>query len=167
MKSIKYLALLFFIPSLCSAQDSSAEFAQIKKVLGKWEGTLVRSAQEDIPITLEYTLISNGSAIVERSNEDGVAMLTAFADDGGRLLATHYCGLGNQPQLNATEATANSVFFKTDTARSGLEKSKDQFVATWSFENLEAGGNEFTYTYTVSNPDNTIETNSAKMRRIN
>jgi len=104
---------------------------------------------------------------VERSNEDGVEMITTFVDDGGQLLATHYCGLGNQPRLNAIEATGNSVFFKTDAERSGLEKSKDQFVDTWSFENLEAGGNEFTYTYTVSNPDNTVETNSARMRRIN
>ena len=98
MKLTKYLALLIFVPNLCLAQDSSEEFAQIQKVLGKWEGTLVRSAQEDIPITLEYTLISNGTAIVERSIEDGVEMMTAFVDNGDQLLATHYCGLGNQPK---------------------------------------------------------------------
>ena len=166
MKITKYLALLIFVPNLCLAQDSSAEFDQIQKVLGKWEGTLVRSAQEDIPITLEYTLISNGTAIVERSIEDGVEMMTAFVDNGDQLLATHYCGLGNQPKLNATAATDNSVFFKTDTEKSGLKKSNDQFVDTWSFENLETGGNEFTYTYTVSNPDNTVETNSANMKRV-
>lgn len=53
--------------SLFFLQFIWAEFAQIQKVIGKWEGTLVRSAQEDIPITLEYRLISNESAIVERA----------------------------------------------------------------------------------------------------
>ena len=105
MKLTKYLALLIFVPNLCLAQDSSAEFDQIQKVLGKWEGTLVRSAQEDIPITLEYTLISNGTAIVERSIEDGVEMMTAFVDNGDQLLTTHYSFMTKMWNISGLEST--------------------------------------------------------------
>ena len=163
--------LLLFAFAVCLSHPSfSAEksngFLQMQNVLGKWEGTLVRSAQEDIPITLEYKLISDGSALVEHSNENGVEMMTAFADQSGELLATHYCALGNQPKMSISGSTDSSISFTTDKKLSGLSASEESFVDTWTFSDLRKGSDRFTYTYTVSNPDKTIETNTAIMRRL-
>ena len=165
MKNFFLICITFFFSSLSYAAEKSSGFLQMQNILGKWEGTLIRSAQEDIPISLEYKLISDGSAIVEYSNEDGIEMMTAFADQSGELLATHYCALGNQPKLTVSKSTDTSVSFSTDRKLSGLDSSQDSFVDTWTFSDLKKGTDQFTYTYTVLNSDNTVEKNSAVMRR--
>mgnify|MGYP004080099817 CR=1 FL=1 len=165
MKNFFLICITFFFFSLSHAAEKSSGFLQMQSILGKWEGTLVRSAQENIPISLEYKLISDGSAIVEHSNEDGVEMMTAFADQSGELLATHYCALGNQPKMTISKSTETSVSFSTDRKLSGLDPAKDSFVDTWTFSDLQKDADQFTYTYTVLNSDNTVETNSAVMRR--
>ena len=165
MKNFFLFCITFYFSSLSYAAEKSSGFLQMQNILGKWEGTLIRSAQEDIPISLEYKLISDGSAIVEHSNEDGTEMMTAFADQNGELLATHYCALGNQPKLTVSKSTDTSVSFSTDRKLSGLDSSQDSFVDTWTFSDLKKGTDQFTYTYTVLNSDNTVETNSAVMRR--
>ena len=90
---------------------------------------------------------------------------SAFADQSGELLATHYCALGNQPKLTVSKSTDTSVSFSTDRKLSGLDPSQDSFVDTWTFSDLKKGTDQFTYTYTVLNSDNTTEKNSAVMRR--
>ena len=163
MKNFLLICITFCFNSLSHAAEKSSGFLQMQSILGKWEGTLVRSAQENIPISLEYKLISDGSAIVEHSNEDGVEMMTAFADQSGELLATHYCALGNQPKMTISKSTETSVSFSTDRKLSGLDPAKDSFVDTWTFSDLQKDADQFTYTYTVLNSDNTVETNSAVM----
>ena len=165
MKNFFLICITFYFSSLSYAAEKSSGFLQMQNILGKWEGTLIRSAQEDIPISLEYKLISDGSAIVEHSNEDGTEMMTAFADQNGELLATHYCALGNQPKLTVSKSTDTSVSFSTDRKLSGLDPSQDSFVDTWTFSDLKKDTDQFTYTYTVLNSDNTVEKNSAVMRR--
>ena len=165
MKNFFLFCITFYFSSLSYAAEKSSGFLQMQNILGKWEGTLIRSAQEDIPISLEYKLISDGSAIVEHSNEDGIEMMTAFADQSGELLATHYCALGNQPKLTVSKSTDTSVSFSTDRKLSGLDPSQDSFVDTWTFSDLKKGTDQFTYTYTVLNSDKTVEKNSAVMRR--
>ena len=166
MKNFFLIAISFCFISLSHAAEKSSGFLQMQNVLGKWEGTLIRSAQEDIPISLEYKMISDGSAIVEHSNEDGIEMMTAFADQSGKLLATHYCALGNQPKMSVSDSTDSSISFSTNRKLSGLDPANDSFVDTWTFSDLKKGTDQFTYTYTVLNSDNTVETNSAVMRRI-
>ena len=166
MKNLLLFAFFLCLSNLSFSAEKSSGFLQMQNVIGKWQGTLIRSAQEDIPITLEYKLISDGSALVEHSNEDGVEMMTAFADQSGELLATHYCALGNQPKMNVSGSTDSSISFSTDKKLSGLDASKESFVDTWTFSDLRKGSDQFIYTYTVSNPDKTIETNTAMMRRI-
>ncbi len=165
MKNVLLFAFALCLSNLSFSADKSSGFLQMQNVIGKWEGTLVRSAQEDIPITLEYKLISDGSALVEHSNEDGVEMMTAFADQSGELLATHYCALGNQPKMTVSDSTDSSVSFSTNRKLSGLDPANDSFVDTWTFSDLKKGAEQFTYTYTVLNSDSTVETNSAVMRR--
>lgn len=72
-----------------------AVFKELTSLAGKWEGT-----QDGTPVKVTYTLMANGSALMEEmkpGNES--AMITMFTVDGDRLIATHYCSARNQPQM--------------------------------------------------------------------
>jgi len=74
---------------------SEAAFARLASLSGEWKGS-----QQGIAITLTYTLTADGSALMEEMRSAGSApMITMFSVDGSRLLATHYCTAGNQPNM--------------------------------------------------------------------
>jgi hypothetical protein len=63
-------------------------------------------------ITVEYRLLSNGSALVETfTTSSGKQTLSAYHRDGRQLMVTHYCAQGNQARLKAVEAGADRVVF--------------------------------------------------------
>jgi hypothetical protein len=77
---------------------SDAALRQLASLAGNWEG-----AQDGVPIELTYTVTANGSAVMEEAKPgDGGAMITMFTVDGDHLVATHYCAVGNQPQMVST-----------------------------------------------------------------
>ncbi|HJQ10532.1 MAG TPA: hypothetical protein VJ840_05810 [Gemmatimonadaceae bacterium] len=96
------IAGFFAIAQSLSAQarsanntKSEAALKQLASLVGNWEGV-----QDGVPIELTYTLTANGSAVMEEAKPgDGGAMITMFTVDGDRLVATHYCAVGNQPQM--------------------------------------------------------------------
>jgi hypothetical protein len=45
---------------------------------------------------------SGGTAILSEITGKGEEMVTMFHMDNGRVLATHYCGVGNQPRMQAS-----------------------------------------------------------------
>ena len=74
---------------------SAAVFHQLASLVGDWEGI-----QDGVPIKVTYTLTANGSALMEQMQpEHSPVMITMFTVDGDRLIATHYCSAGNQPQM--------------------------------------------------------------------
>ena len=85
-----------------SAQDhspdrtnSEAAFKQLASLAGEWE-----TVQDGTPIKETYTLTANGSALlVETKPRNEPAMITMVTVDGDRVIATHYCSAGNQPQM--------------------------------------------------------------------
>jgi len=82
---------------------SEAAFARLAALAGEWEGT-----QQGVAITVAYRLIADGTTLMEEMRPAASApMITMFSVDGDRLLATHYCSAGNQPQM-ATGAIAST-----------------------------------------------------------
>ena len=74
---------------------SEAAFKQLASLAGEWEGV-----QDGVPIKETYTLTANGTALMsETKPANSPAMITMFTVDGDRLIATHYCSAGNQPQM--------------------------------------------------------------------
>jgi hypothetical protein len=74
---------------------SEAAFGRLTALVGEWEGI-----QQGVPVRLTYTLTADGTALMEQAQPAGSpAMITMFTVDGDRLLATHYCSMGNQPQM--------------------------------------------------------------------
>lgn len=77
--------------------DAGGAFSRLKELVGDWD---VESAQGKAHSRFE--LIAGGSVLLEHFAEPGgQEMLTAFHLDGNRLVLTHYCVAGNQPQMVA------------------------------------------------------------------
>jgi hypothetical protein len=74
---------------------SDAAFKQLTALAGEWE-----AIQDGTPVSETYTLTANGSALlIETKPANKTAMITMVTVDGDRLIATHYCSAGNQPQM--------------------------------------------------------------------
>jgi hypothetical protein len=70
---------------------------KMKSLVGAWEGR-----EGGQPISVTYTLVSNGMSLMESLNgEHDMNMVTMYAPDGDTIVATHYCALGNQPRMRA------------------------------------------------------------------
>ena len=80
----------------------SAEFEQLKSLAGVWKGTMpMGPGGEPMEMSLDIRVIAGGSAILERSMPGSpMEMVTVYHDQGDGLTLTHYCMLGNQPQMD-------------------------------------------------------------------
>jgi len=93
---------------VCAGNESPA-FDRLKALVGEWEGR-----NQGGPVKITYTLVSGGSALMERlqpANEP--EMITMYTADGDRILVTHYCSQGNQPEMatGAMKAKADKYSF--------------------------------------------------------
>jgi len=98
---MKKLAILLAIAIAANAENqntrSTATFAQMKSLVGEW-----KAVQEGVPVTETYKLTANDTALMaETRSANEPAMITMITVDGDRLIATHYCTAGNQPQMVA------------------------------------------------------------------
>ena len=164
MKNLIFILTLVFALTM-NANINLNDFDNLKKLEGKWMGMLERTDGSSDMLNLEYSITSNGSALLEESNTGGIEMLTIFNNHGDKLLATHYCGLQNKPILDLV-SYKNGVFsFKTDTSKSGLKQGEEMYVDTWSIS-LSEDGTEMDYIYTVVGPDGVAFTATAKLKRM-
>ena len=78
----------FKIGDVEMASDAKSEaFEQVKKKLGKWEGTMTQGLTGAVfDVSYVFRLTSGGNTITETLVEDGVEMLTTYSDDDGKLV---------------------------------------------------------------------------------
>ena len=88
-------------PAAGGDAKTNAGWERMKSLIGRWEGTA-----EGHPVSLTYRLVSNGTTLMETMDMPGEseAMITMYHPDGGELVATHYCAVGNQPRLRLRSA---------------------------------------------------------------
>lgn len=76
---------------------SNAAWDKLKALVGNWEGT-----ENGKPFHVSYKLVSSGTALMETlDGPDAMQMITIYTQDGGSILMTHYCSMGNQPRMRA------------------------------------------------------------------
>jgi hypothetical protein len=138
-------------PAANTEVDSGTAFSRMKALVGDWD---VESAQGKAHSRFE--LIAGGSVLLEHFTEPGgQEMLTAYHLDGNRLVLTHYCMVGNQPQMVAEKF--DSASGEVDFAFAGGSNiapgaghmhdavfhlaSNDHFDAKWDF--VEGGKVKF------------------------
>lgn len=107
------------------AAADSADFARLKTLVGSWEGTASDSKEK---VTVEYSLTAGGSALVEKLFPGTThEMLSVYYDRGGKVAMTHYCMLGNHPELRLKSSGGKSLRFEL-AGRSGLGSAKEDHM---------------------------------------
>ena len=149
-----------------NAASDPNDFEELKSLEGKWAGTLERTDGSSDEFTLDYTVTSNGSAILEESDTGGTEMLSIFNFQNDELLLTHYCGLQNKPISKLTGNNNGVLSFATDSEMSGLTLEKDTYVTSWEINLLPEDENQLMYKYTVSGPDGDVFTATSTLSRI-
>jgi hypothetical protein len=99
MKSprLAFSLVLVLATAAFAQSDAHKTFDQLKTLKGNWEGKA--SNGKDLKVTFRST--AAGSALMsEILGEEN--MVTMFHVDNDRLLATHYCAVGNQPRMQAS-----------------------------------------------------------------
>ena len=76
--------------------NDAAAFEQLKSLAGLWAGKVADESAMDVQV--RYEVMSSGKAVFEHLFPDTEhEMVTAYFLASGRLQATHYCAIGNQP----------------------------------------------------------------------
>ena len=99
------IAALAFASTLALAQsDAQKAFATLKDMPGTWQGS-----SPEGPVKVTFKVTAGGSAVMSEilGKED---MISMFHMDGGRLLLTHYCTVGNQPRMAASVSLDAKTF---------------------------------------------------------
>ena len=125
------------------AQHASLE--QFKQLAGEWVGK--GPGKDGHDVTVKYAVTAGGSAVVETifPGTDH-EMVTVIHRDGDDLLLTHYCHLGNQPQMKATaNGDGKKIEFKFVRA-TNLKSDKDRHMheATYTFVDKDTLKSEWT-----------------------
>ena len=165
MKKILTLYLVLFT-TLSFSQNDKETFDQLKKLEGKWIGTINYTNRDSEPINLEYSIRSNGSAIVEESNEGGIEMMTIFNIQNEKILSTHYCGLQNRPVSELESNEMGVITFKTNEKTSDLNSKEDTFVGSWKLNLMPNKMGSFVYSYTVVGPNGNVFSAEAEMNKV-
>ena len=94
-------------------KPGSAEFERIKALAGVWKGTSETDGKTE-PAEIDYKVTSMGSAVVETLFPGTPhEMVSIYHDnDDGKLSMTHYCGLGNRPELDLKKADNDRLEFE-------------------------------------------------------
>lgn len=144
MKLLTLISSIVVLSSLTSCQTGkpmpcadmppykgSAAFEQMKSLVGKWSANSPMMGK----VNTEFRVIAGGS-VVEETFEKGtpMEMLSVYHDVNGRLMMTHYCMLRNQPRMQLTKSTANSLTFDF-VPTPGLNATKEMHMhgATYTF----------------------------------
>ena len=142
----------------------SKAFEQVRKKIGKWEGTMVQGIDGNvIDVSYEFALTSGGNTITETLIEDGVQMLTTYSDDDGDLVVRHYCGLGTEPVFKVTKLTSKDMVISLDKSKVDLHAEHESFVTgmKWTMNN----DTSITFENTVM-LDGSLTTNVAQLKKV-
>ncbi len=88
------------------AAPVNATFQRMKALVGTWSGGATGTT------TVTYTLVSDGSALMERLQPAGEPeMISMYAPDGDGVMMTHYCSMHNQPRMRAAASATGPIEF--------------------------------------------------------
>ena len=145
-------------------EKKSKAFEQVRKKIGKWEGTMIQGIDGNvIDVSYEFAITSGGNTITETLIEDGVQMLTTYSDDDGDLVVRHYCGLGTEPVFKVTKLTSKDMIISLDKSKVDLHAEHESFVTgmKWTMNN----DNSITFENTVM-LDGSLTTNVAQLKKV-
>lgn len=88
------------------------DFDTLKGLVGTWEGTSAMNGKDE-KVTVVYELTSGGTAIEEKLMPGTPQeMVSMYYKNGKSLAMTHYCALGNHPQMQLKEGDSHHLSFE-------------------------------------------------------
>jgi hypothetical protein len=103
--------LLAFNSHAGQGRVSNKQFTAIKSLVGTWEG--YKEGERDQPVVISYELSGDGSVVLEKIYKGTPQeMVTAYHQNGDKLMLTHYCMLKNQPRMEATGSDDHKISFR-------------------------------------------------------
>ena len=117
-------------PELFSAHDMPtpkampAEFEKVKKLEGHWEGTTKMGDKEE-PVVADYKFSLRRIHDVEHLFPGTPhEMVSVYHAEGKGVAMSHYCMLGNHPEMTLKKVDDNSMFFEM-AGKAGIDSSKE------------------------------------------
>ncbi len=109
--------------------DVRAAFERIKKLAGDWQLADGKGPVAAGKVASRYRVTSGGSAVIETVFPDSDhEMVTVYHLDGGQILLTHYCHLGNQPQMRAKAGAASDELVFDFAGGNNINPGKDTYM---------------------------------------
>lgn len=88
------------------------EFTTLSSLVGTWDGTGMMQGKETA-MTVEYKLSSGGTVLIETLFPGTPhEMVSVYHRSGKTIAMTHYCAMGNQPEMMLRKATDKSLAFE-------------------------------------------------------
>jgi hypothetical protein len=123
--------------------QKAALLDRVKTLQGTWEGTDEKGQKH---VSSVFNVSSGGSAVREiMLPGTDHEMTNIYHMDGPSLMMTHYCAMGNQPHLRASEGSPTQIAFRCDsvsnyTVKDGMYmgqmvltfKDQDHIVEEWT-----------------------------------
>ena len=133
MKLILIIATCFALNAFAGpdhdmpAPKISANFESLKALVGTWEGTNKMHGKEE-KVKVTYELTSGGTAIIEKMMPGTPhEMVSVYSNNGEQVHMTHYCMLGNQPQMKLKRVDGSSFAFEMDGTK-GIANKKEMHM---------------------------------------
>jgi len=135
-------------------------FAQLKSLAGTWSGHAM--TPDGPPASVSYRLTAGGTAVMETLfGGTEHEMLTVYTLNGNEIVATHFCGAGNQPvmKLDKAQSTPDKLVFSFVSV--GGEHAKDHPHVHNGFIHL-TGNDQLEASWAMQTPDGSAFEHSPK-----
>jgi hypothetical protein len=115
-------------PARAAPAGARAAFEKLKALAGAWEG---KAGHGDAlgPASVRWETISAGTAVMETlfpGTEH--EMRSVYFMDGGDLVLTHYCAMGNQPRMRLSRASTDRALVFEFAGGTNLDPAKDVHI---------------------------------------
>ena len=124
-------------PAAAPRPDGKVALDRLRSLAGTWKGTVAR--KDGPPAEVRWEVISAGTAVMETlfPGTDH-EMRSVYFVDGGALVLTHYCAMGNQPRMKlAPASTPTELVFEFD-GGTNLDAARDVHVHDGRIRLLDA-----------------------------
>ena len=137
---------------------SDAHFRMFKELVGDWYVVDENGDPDPDSLMLSYELTASGSVVVERvfPGED-YEMLTMYYMDGGNLMLTHYCSVGNQPTMIEMPTDSQRVVVFEFHSGTNMDPAESGHMHSATFEFLDVDRLRSTWSYWQDGAETGVE----------
>ena len=143
-------------------KPGSEEFERMKSLAGVWKGTSETDGKVE-PAEIDYKVTSMGSAVVETLFPGTPhEMVSIYHDDeNGKLTMTHYCAIGNRPQLDLKRSETDKMELELS-SKSDLIAKQHMHALNLSFK----GANQITQSWTCFEDGKAHHTTAISVKKM-